>query len=68
MADIQPDKANALPGTYTELSCGCEMWNEPDGEDGKLFVMRPCSPFCQHYGFALAESARQHVPPEFRRG
>lgn len=58
--------AFAIPGTYEELDCGCESWNQVhDGE--KIFLMRPCSLTCEFYLYALGESQRQGNTIEYRR-
>jgi len=54
-----------MPGTYARLPCGCDLWNQVH-DGGKVFVMRPCSPRCEYYRYATAESGRRGVPVEHR--
>lgn len=45
------------PSQLERLPCGCEM-----GEVGDAFVMRPCSPGCEYWRYAMAEAERQGKP------
>jgi len=45
------------------IDCGCEFWNESEGE---VFVIKPCQPKCEVYRFAIEETRRQGNPVEYR--
>ncbi len=56
----------AMPDSYTELPCGCQMWNQVQDGD-KIFVMRPCCASCPAYRVAVAASGDEGIPVEHYR-
>ena len=51
---------------YRKLPCGCECWAQIVQGD-RQFVMRPCSPDCEYYQYAIAETKRRGKAVEHRR-
>jgi hypothetical protein len=71
----------AIPGTHQVLACGCEFWNQLlpgtvvstafgqavwSPEDGTEFVIRPCSPSCTYYRYAVSRSREHGTPLQYR--
>jgi hypothetical protein len=60
--------AAALPGTYEQLPCGCEIWSEGDGTpEGSAFMMRACSLSCPYVRFAVETSKELDHPVDYVR-
>ena len=45
-----------------DAPCGCSFWTEADA-----FVIKPCSPSCEVYQYAVGQTMLQHKPMEIHR-